>query len=52
MARLGRAAPLDRWVAVWEKTSHLLGRTEAVHLDRKQAILAALLLVERTAARA
>jgi len=52
MVRLARAAPLDRWITVWEKTSHLLGRTEAVHLDRKQAILAALLLVERTAARA
>jgi len=52
MTRLGRAAPLEQWIAVWEKTSHLLGRTEAVHLDRKQAVLAAMLMVERTAARA
>lgn len=52
MARLCRAAPLDRWVAVWEKTTHLLGRTEAVHLDRKQAVLATLLLIERAAGRA
>ncbi|MQX36980.1 DNA polymerase III subunit delta' [Roseospira navarrensis] len=52
MARLSRAAPLDRWVAVWEKTIHLLGRTEAVHLDRKQAVLATLLLIERAAGRA
>ncbi|MBB4284738.1 DNA polymerase III subunit delta' [Roseospira goensis] len=52
MTRLCRAAPLDRWVAVWEKTVHLLGRTEAVNLDRKQAVLAVLLLIERAAARA
>jgi DNA polymerase-3 subunit delta' len=52
MARLCRAAPLDRWVTVWEKTTHLLGRTEAVHLDRKQAVLATLLLIERAAGRA
>ncbi|MBB4312598.1 DNA polymerase III subunit delta' [Roseospira marina] len=51
LARLARSAPLDRWVAVWEKTSHLLGRTEAVHLDRKQAVLATLLLLERAAGR-
>ena len=52
LARLSSAAPLDRWVAVWEKTVHLLGRTDAVNLDRKQAVLAVLLLIERAAARA
>lgn len=52
LARLSSAAPLDRWVAVWEKTVHLLGRTDAVNLDRKQALLAVLLLIERAAARA
>ncbi len=51
LTRLARAGPLDRWVAVWEKTAHLLGRAEAVNLDRKQAVLAVLLLIERAATR-
>ncbi|WP_299443610.1 DNA polymerase III subunit delta' [uncultured Rhodospira sp.] len=51
MQRLSRAGALDRWVTVWEKTNHLLGRTDAVNLDRKQAALAVLLLIDRAAAR-
>ncbi len=49
MARLLAAASLEQWVEVWEKISHLFARTEAVNLDRKQAVLNAFLMVERQA---
>lgn len=49
MQRLLRAGGLDQWVEVWEKVSHLFARAEAVHLDRKQVVLDAFLLVERQA---
>lgn len=45
--RLVNAAGLDRWVEVWEKTTHLFGRAEAVNLDRKQVVLNAFLALER-----
>jgi DNA polymerase-3 subunit delta' len=45
--RLVRSAGLDRWVEVWEKTIHLIGRAEAVNLDRKQVLLNAFLALER-----
>jgi DNA polymerase-3 subunit delta' len=51
MRRLCEAGALDRWIAVWEKTNHLLGRADAVNLDRKHAALAVLLLIDRAAAR-
>jgi len=51
LSRLAQAGPLDRWVAVWEKTGRLLSRTDGVNLDRKQAVLAVLLLIERATAR-
>jgi len=51
MRRLCEAGALDRWITVWEKTNHLLGRADAVNLDRKHAALAVLLLIDRAAAR-
>ncbi|MFA7429442.1 MAG: DNA polymerase III subunit delta' [Rhodospirillaceae bacterium] len=41
------AAPLDRWVEVWEKISRLLERASAVNLDKKQVLLSAFLAIER-----
>lgn len=41
------AAPLDRWVEVWEKNARLFERSDAVNLDKKQVILSAFLAVER-----
>ncbi|MGC2854163.1 DNA polymerase III subunit delta' [Novispirillum sp. DQ9] len=43
------AAPLDRWVEVWEKISRLLERADAVNLDKKHVLLNAFLAIERTA---
>lgn len=41
------AAPLAQWVEVWEKISHIVDRTDAVNLDKKQVLLSAFLAVER-----
>lgn len=49
LGRLLGAGGLDQWVQVWEKVSHLFARAEAVHLDRKQVLLDAFLMVERQA---
>jgi DNA polymerase III subunit delta' len=38
-AKLLAAASLDRWVEAWEKVAHLLSRSDAVNLDRKQTVL-------------
>ncbi|MBI4969468.1 MAG: DNA polymerase III subunit delta' [Rhodospirillales bacterium] len=47
MRRLTAARGLDRWVELWEKSTALFARAEAVHLDRKQVILNAFLAAER-----
>jgi len=49
MNRLLSLASLEHWLEVWEKINTLFARTEAVHLDRKQAVLGAFLAVERLA---
>lgn len=41
------SATLAQWVEVWEKISHLVDRTDAVNLDKKQVLLSAFLAVER-----
>ncbi|RAU22612.1 DNA polymerase III subunit delta' [Paramagnetospirillum kuznetsovii] len=51
IGRLLTAASLEHWLEVWEKISTLFARAEAVHLDRKQAVLGAFLSVERLARR-
>ena len=45
--KLVTAAGLDRWVEVWEKTTKLFERADAVNLDRKQVVLNAFLTLER-----
>lgn len=45
--RLAAAGGLEQWVQVWEKISHLFDRTNAVNLDKKQALISAFLAVER-----
>ncbi len=50
--RLLAAAPLDRWVEVWEKVCDLFARARAVHMDRKQTVLSAFFEAERAVARA
>ncbi len=49
-ARIAGPGNLDRWLEVWEKVNHLLARTDAVNLDRRQVMLTAMLAV-RDAAR-
>jgi DNA polymerase III, gamma/tau subunits len=49
MNRLLASADLERWLEVWEKVTSLFARTDAVNLDRKQAMLTAFLAVERLA---
>jgi len=45
--RLLAAASLEQWLEVWEKSTTVFVRTEAVHLDPKQVVLGAFLAVER-----
>ncbi len=47
IARLLDAATLEHWLDVWDKVTALFARTDAVNLDRKQALLTAFLAVER-----
>lgn len=44
------AAPLDRWVEVWEKIGRLFERCSSVSLDKKAAILSAFSMIERQTA--
>lgn len=47
MRALVAAARLERWTEVWEKINALAARAEAVNLDRRQVLVAALGLIER-----
>jgi len=38
---------LESWLAVWEKVQGLFAKVDSVNLDRKQALLTAMLMVER-----
>lgn len=49
MQAVAGAARLERWGEVWEKINALAGRAEAVNLDRKEVLVAAMSLIERTA---
>ncbi len=40
---------LESWLGVWEKVQTLFSKVDAVNLDRKQALLTALLMVDRAA---
>ncbi len=39
LQRLAPAAPLDRWLEVWDKTNGLLARIDSANMDRKQVLL-------------
>jgi DNA polymerase-3 subunit delta' len=43
---VARAAPLDRWLEVWEKNTRLLAVVDSANLDRKQVLLSIFLDVE------
>jgi DNA polymerase-3 subunit delta' len=45
-SRLLAESSLDRWVEAWEKVAHLLSRSDAVNLDRKQTVLASFLALQ------
>ncbi|PWR19997.1 DNA polymerase III subunit delta' [Zavarzinia compransoris] len=49
MRALAGAARLERWGEVWEKINALAARAEAVNLDRRQVLVAALGMIERCA---
>lgn len=42
LARLAGMASLDPWIEVWEKSTSLIQRTDAINLDRKQTVIAIL----------
>jgi DNA polymerase-3 subunit delta' len=46
LARLSQAAPLERWLQVWDKAGRLLARTESANMDRRQIILTIFLSLE------
>ena len=46
------AAPvgsLEPWLEVWENVNHLLARTDAINLDRRQVMMNAVLAVQEAA---
>ncbi|MCA0301130.1 MAG: DNA polymerase III subunit delta' [Proteobacteria bacterium] len=45
-ARLAASGSLDRWMEAWEKVARLLSRTDAVNVDRKQAVLNSFLYLQ------
>lgn len=48
LAKVAAAAPLDRWLEVWDKTTRLLAVTDSANLDRKQVLLSIFLDIEAT----
>lgn len=46
ISRISYAAPLDRWLEVWEKINRLIARTDSAHLDHKQVLIDIFLQVE------
>ncbi len=43
--RMAQAASLDRWLELWEKVRLIFGRVRDVNMDRKQAWVAAMLVL-------
>jgi DNA polymerase-3 subunit delta' len=46
VATLAGAAPLERWLDVWDKATDALARAEPANMDRRQIILAVFLHIE------
>lgn len=51
VAALAHAAPLERWLEVWDKASETLARAEPANMDRRQIILALFLHLETVVGR-
>jgi DNA polymerase-3 subunit delta' len=49
LARLAAAAPLDRWLEVWDKASALLLRVVPSYLDQRQVLTTVFLMIEAAA---
>lgn len=47
--RLAAATPLASWLEVWDKINHLLARTDAINMDRRQMIITIFLALEKAA---
>lgn len=43
LARFMTVVPLDRWLAVWDKASHIFDRADRVNLDPKQVVMSVLM---------
>jgi len=49
LSKTSNASNLDRWLEVWEKINHLLDRTDAVNLDRRQTVVGIFLALQGAA---
>jgi len=47
--RLSSATTLASWLEVWDKITHLLARTDAINMDRRQMIIQIFLALEKAA---
>jgi DNA polymerase III subunit delta' len=47
--RLAAASSLASWLEVWDKINHLLARTDAINMDRRQMIITIFLALEKAA---
>ncbi len=47
--RLTATATLASWLEVWDKVTHLLARTDAINMDRRQMIINIFLAIEKAA---
>ncbi len=47
--RLAAIAPLASWLEVWDKITHILARTDAINMDRRQMIIQMFLTLEKAA---
>jgi DNA polymerase-3 subunit delta' len=47
--RLSSTTPLASWLEVWDKITHLLTRTDAINMDRRQMIISIFLALEKAA---
>ena len=47
--RLAAASSLASWLEVWDKITHLLARTDAINMDRRQMIIQIFLALEKAA---
>ncbi|MFO1154278.1 MAG: DNA polymerase III subunit delta' [Rhodospirillales bacterium] len=45
LRRIAGAAPLDRWLAVWDNVGDLLAHADSARLDRKQLVLSAAFII-------